>query len=690
MPLMSKYDVTYLPGIYHAYHDTGIYCTSVLAQAQAPTNGLLSRPVRTPEGMACLAQYENPAGAFTCGARVQWLVDTEAMAVRTAQHQVGTEFPLECGACLFSPPPLPPSPPPPSPPPSSPSPPSVPLSPHEGRGDLDGLTEAQCRDSFVTAGPDGGRQTEVGCTALAAVMERTLRDGTGQAPASCTRAITAFDSVETCNAYFSAIVVYCEALFACWQAPRSPPPSLMPPPLPSAPPPGAPVARFPPRAPPGHVPGHHNHTDSSSDATLLAGAPDPPVDPPGVPPPPPTPQPPFAPLGLGEAVARLRARIVVLRLTLAADVSSIDAAALRGRLVTQLPCAPPACVLTLTIVGGSVNALVEATIPEAEAASAAAVEAGARAMAETAPSELSVALGTPVEAAAMVSVATQELAVRVAPPPPRAPPQFPPPPALPPSPTAPPPTTPPPCAPPVPPPPASPPSTPSPPLTPSPRASPAPLSPLYPLGARPNAGGGGGGSFIDGLLLGLGGLAACVLALAALVATLVRPLAGRWRRKAAVQPVSVTAKAGAVRPSRRTEPAESAELRDQPLMGDAARPAPSDERPSHGDGPATDATSSHRTAAASHRTPSTAAAQAPRAAAEPAAGEPPTAAAANPTAATAPAVLPSPHVHPAAVLAPASPSGRKRLPPLRGAAEVPAATLQQDHGPLNAVTKPLG
>ena len=48
----------------------------------------------------CLAQYDTPAGAYTCGARIQWLVENSGFHVDTARRQVAGEFPQECGACL--------------------------------------------------------------------------------------------------------------------------------------------------------------------------------------------------------------------------------------------------------------------------------------------------------------------------------------------------------------------------------------------------------------------------------------------------------------------------------------------------------------------------------------------------------------------------------------------------------------
>ncbi|KAJ9458054.1 Thaumatin-like protein 1 [Diplonema papillatum] len=42
---------------------------------------------------------------YTCGARIDWLVDSAGMARPSAEQQVAAEFPTECGACAATPPP---------------------------------------------------------------------------------------------------------------------------------------------------------------------------------------------------------------------------------------------------------------------------------------------------------------------------------------------------------------------------------------------------------------------------------------------------------------------------------------------------------------------------------------------------------------------------------------------------------
>ena len=489
---------------------------------------------------ACLAQYENLAGAYTCGARILWLMDTNGLHVDAARNQVAGEFPSDCGECFYRSPTAPPSPstpPPPQPPacpsPSSPFPP--PLLPPPAP-----VTVESCRAAFVTVGPSGGSLTPAGCAALALVVRRAL-DNLDQddvepgftiqasTPPTCTLAISAFDDASTCSGYANAISVYCVALVACLNAPASPPPqsphqlavgALPPAAVATRRPPLPPTPLPPPPAPPGPL------------------APRPrfpwPVPPPHCPWPWLPPLPPFDPLGAGEAIEHSPVRILTFTLTAAGDVSSLDLPALRATLAARLGCHAPCELRTVAALPGSVVLLIEVRIPlelprgapgaaaTAEAARAAAIEAAVNELAATAPAALSDALSSLSSSGATLSIEaigatvgarTEPLPVLVAPPPPISPSPKP-----------------------LPPPPPAPPSAaiahgggsgggaPAPPSTVSTAPPPpATLSPVYPLGEPSTP------AFFLGVLMGLGGLAAFGVAAAVVALLLVRTR--RRRRK---------------------------------------------------------------------------------------------------------------------------------------------------------------
>ena len=48
---------------------------------------------------ACASVYNTAAGDYTCGQRIDWLVDSQGRARQVAEHHVAREFPTPCGAC---------------------------------------------------------------------------------------------------------------------------------------------------------------------------------------------------------------------------------------------------------------------------------------------------------------------------------------------------------------------------------------------------------------------------------------------------------------------------------------------------------------------------------------------------------------------------------------------------------------
>ena len=83
-------------------------------------------------GTACQAAWDTPCehnGVYTCGARIEWLHNSQGQALVAARTTVATECADDCAACMpvspspaLPPPPLPPPPSAPPPPPSAPSP----------------------------------------------------------------------------------------------------------------------------------------------------------------------------------------------------------------------------------------------------------------------------------------------------------------------------------------------------------------------------------------------------------------------------------------------------------------------------------------------------------------------------------------------------------------------------------------
>jgi len=94
-------DSVYCP-VGSAGHGSTCWSTIDMCRSSCGSSPTPSPPTPTPSpptSGSCQAAWNNNAGGYTCGFRIQWLQNNRGMTERQAKNQIAVEFKRECGAC---------------------------------------------------------------------------------------------------------------------------------------------------------------------------------------------------------------------------------------------------------------------------------------------------------------------------------------------------------------------------------------------------------------------------------------------------------------------------------------------------------------------------------------------------------------------------------------------------------------